>query len=340
MAPATASTRSAICRDSKRRSSLTERPPGCSVFVEVPIGRIVHRPGRTRAGSRVDRAARSKRMRRPASKRKSPPAASRASSRSRSRPGHRRLARPREGRRQASEREALQLRGERRRATRRRWPRRPRRTCTAGRTSASYSDPRARGALAAQTRDLERRARAPRPRLPARSRSSARRPAHAVARQPQVAVGGVAAITRCRARRETAGSPPAKPRAAAARRRRRGSRAAPRAPRARPALARQHVRLDGVLVLVGRGDDRGAGLGGHLRERRVAHLPRARLRGEAELPCGPAGVGAPREEGQPEPLACSATKARSRSASFGRHPWWTCPTESRQPVSAAASAAP
>ena len=121
-----------------------------------------------------------------------------------------------------------------------------------------------------------------------------------VAREAQVAVGGVAAKREPALRQETQDLLPRhreqRPHdpvlAALARARERREPAL--------ALAREQVRLDRVVVLVGGRRSRRRPRR-HLGERLVADVPRPGLRREAELLCGAAGVRAPREEGEPEP---------------------------------------
>ena len=276
-------------------------PTSRVLAVSDEIDRTNRTPARDARG-RIVRAPprRSKRMRRPASKRKSSPRGEQREQPLALAPRHGRLARAGEGRGQAREGEALELRRSEPRAS-----------------AASMSTPsgpivrRAGGcARRTRTRGAAARRRAGRSRGPSRA-ATLRRPASPAGARACGARGCAPGAgrrwrrrgeTRCRARRETAGSPArdteSSGRTTPSARLSRGPASAARPPRRSRASTCDSTassRWCAVATIAG------PRLRGHLGERRVADVPRAGLRREAELARRAPGVAAPREEGEPEP---------------------------------------
>ena len=174
-----------------------------------------------------------------------------------------------------------------------------------------------------------------------RARRAASGPPHAVARETQIAVRGVAAMRDSRAARKRedllacdreqrpydavgAGLP---------RTRERGDPAA--------ALAGEGERFERVVVLVGGRDPAGGGLAGHLEQRGITGVASARPPARARRSrAARGGVDAPAQEGQAETPGMIRDEGEVAVGLPSRQPWCTWPTERRQPVSGASSAAP
>ena len=210
-------------------------------------------------------------------------------------PGHRLAARPREGTGQAGERHALEL------------------FRAIGDEARAHGDgpvlpeaPHRRrdppNVLVVQARALPREARDFRRQRLDLACARAREPApHAVPRQREVAVGGVAAEP------QPAHGQELQDRGAAHRQQRPHDAVVAALARARAArqsaaaLLGEEKRLDRVVALVGRRDERGARLARHLRQRGVADVPRRGLRREPQLFGRAPRVAAPGVEGEAQP---------------------------------------